>query len=60
MKSMKSDKISIDYETSSIKSMKYNYNNFRSDISKLTTYFSGHIHNNKMAENIAEEEEDSS
>lgn len=32
----------------------------RSDISKLTTYFSGHIHNNKMAENIAEEEEDSS
>ncbi|CAK90898.1 unnamed protein product (macronuclear) [Paramecium tetraurelia] len=53
MKSMKSDKISIDYETSSIKSMK-------SDISKLTTYFVGHNHNTMMAENIAEEEENSS
>ncbi|CAK56026.1 unnamed protein product (macronuclear) [Paramecium tetraurelia] len=60
MKSMKSDKISIDYETSSIKSMKYIVELIRSDISKLTTYFIGHNHNTMMAENIAEEEENSS
>lgn len=50
MKSMKSDKISIDYETSSIKSMK-------SDLSKVITNYQHHY--NKTRENITEEEEDS-
>jgi hypothetical protein len=48
---MKSEKISVDYDTSSIKSMK-------SDISKMTNFYNTnypHI----LQENIREEEEDS-
>jgi hypothetical protein len=48
---MKSEKFSVDYDTSSVKSMK-------SDISKMTNFYNTN-YPHTLQENITEEEEDS-